>query len=305
MKRPKRLIRISNAFIPVAMLIAALLGQPMNAARFYLCATVVSTLSLFSVRALPIAFAAQPSLRGVRGSAKCALLLQPLALAAALLIAWPLGLLNDASMIPFLCAGALYNTEHTFYEYLAAAGDDPGAALCQGISALLLLAGLVLTGGEGTPFRPHWIVGLSGLSALIGLVAALPTGFVKGRPNARPITSAPRATLQTLTYPALFMLTRLLPLREGMVAAFFCGLILLELCRTPFRRAPSESAPMLRALLITCAAIGIAAAVAAASPVVYNYALFNMTYACLAVLLAALCALLLYGNIPGRGREMT
>ena len=309
MKRPNRLIRIPDAFIPASLLVAALLGHALNAALFFTCYLALSLLSLFSGEGLRIAFASQPSLRGVRGSARCALLMQWLTIPVSALIAWPLGLHKDPTLLPFLVAGGLFNIEHTFYEYLAAVGDNSSAALSHGLSALFLLTGLSLCGGEGMPFQPLWLTGLSLLSALIGALFSLISGsFMKGRMNARVIAAAPRAAIQSLLYPALFVPIALLPGLRGTVAAFCCGLIPWWLCRTPFRRTPSEAASMNRALLICCVAGALVAGAArllsvpAFIPDVHFYAGFDLFTAALAVLLASLCSLALYGNFK-RGEE--
>ena len=308
MKRPDRLIRIPDAFIPASLLVAALLGHALNAALFFACFLAVSLFSLFSGEGLRIAFAAQPSLRGVRGSAKCALLLQAAALPLSLLVAWPLGLLKSPAVPPFLAMATLYNIEQTFYEYLYAMGDSPSATLSRGLSALFLLTGLALAGSEGTPLRPAWPVGMALLSTTIAAIVALASGdFAKGRINARVIAVAPRAALQSLLYPALFVLIALLTGQRGAAAAFFSGLIPWCLCRTPFRRSPSEATSMNRALLIACAtsaAIAVAARFLplAAGTDVNIYACFDLCSAAMAVLSASLCGLALYGNF--RKEEM-
>ena len=303
MKRANRLIRIPDAFIPASLLVAALLGQARNAALFFACTLALSLPSLFSGDALRIAFAAQPSLRGVRGSAKCALLLQLAALPVALLIAWPLSLLGSPLTLPFLIAGTLYNIEHTFYEYLYALGDSASAALSRGLSALLLLTGLCLSGGGVAAFQPHWLVGLSLLSTFIAALIALVSGsFAQGKINAKVIAAAPRAAIQALMYPALFAAVALLSGMKGVSAAFFCGLIFCGLCRTPFRRTCAEAAPLNRALLITCAASAAIALAMRLLPLktatanVSIYAGFDLFTTAVAVLLASICGLALYGN---------
>lgn len=302
MKRPNRLIRIPDVFIPASLFVTALLGQSMNAALFFVCCLALSLLSLFCGEGLRIAFAAQPSLRGVRGSAKLALLLQAAALPVSLLIAWPLGLLKNPMILPFLISATLYNIEHTFYEYLYALGDSASATLSRGLSALLLLTGLSLSGG-GENFQPLWLVGLSLLSAFIAALIALVSGkFAQGRINAKVLSAAPRAAIQSLLYPALFAPMVLLPGSLGVPAAFFCGLILCALCRTPFRRTSSEASGMNRALL-TVGALGAVIALAAkllpvptATAAADIYTGFDLFTSALAVLLAALCSLMLYGN---------
>ncbi len=315
MKRTIRLSRLPDLFIPAALLGASALGQPKGAALFFACLTAHALLSLFAGQALRVCFAAQPSLRGVRGSVKLTLLLQIIALPVALLIARFTRLDEIAALWAYLCAGCLYNIEHTFYEYLDALGDRHGAALCEGISALLLMTGLCLTGGSGSiggtvsGLQPLWLIGFSALSALIAAAAGLVSGaFSKGKVNAKVLAASPRAALQTLLYPAAFVPTLFLPLKCGASVAFFSGLALYALCRTPFRRSPSESAPMNRGLALICAACALLSALSHLTGLLKPaqeaniYAGFNLTYACLALALAALCAFALYGNIRRKER---
>ena len=309
MKRSLHLSRLPDLFVPASLLGVSALGQPEGAALFFACFTALSLLSLFTGQALRTAFAAQPGLRGVRGSVKFTLLLQFVALPAALGIARFTPLNDVAALWTYLCAGCLYNIEHTFYEYLDALGDRHGAALCEGISALLLMTGLCLTGGPGSESQPLWLIGFSALSALIAAAAGLVSGaFSKGKMNARVLSVSPIAALRTLLYPAAFALTALLPLGCGASVAFFSGLTLCAFCAAPFRRSPSESAPMNRALALICAACALLSALfhltglPKISQSANIYAGFNPTYICLAVALAALCAFALYGNIRRKER---
>lgn len=312
MKRTLRLSRLPDLFIPAALLGASALGQPKGAALFFACLTAHALLSLFAGQALRVCFAAQPSLRGVRGSVKLTLLLQAAALPVALMIARFTRLNEISALWAYLCAGCLYNIEHTFYEYLDALGDRHGAALCEGISALLLMTGLCLTGSPGgtvSDLQPLWLIGFSALSALIAATAGLVSGaFSKGKVNAKVLSASPRAALQTLLYPAAFVPTLFLPLGCGASVAFFSGLALYAFCRTPFRRSPSESSPMNRGLALICAACALLSALSHLTGLLKPaqeaniYAGFNLTYACLALALAALCAFALYGNIRRKER---
>lgn len=302
MKRPVRLSRLPDLFIPAALLGASALGQPEGAALFFAGYMALSLLSLFTGQGLRIAIAAFPSPRSVRGGVKLTLLLQTLALPAALVIARFTGLKGIDGLWAALIAGYLYNIEHTFYEYLDALGDRHGAALCEGLSALMLLTGLCLTGRPGVGAQPLWLIGLSALSALIAATAALVGGvFSRGKLNARVLAASGRAALQTLLYPAAFAATTLLKFGCGASIAFFSGLMLFLFVRTPFRRSASEAAPLHRGLALICAVCAALSAIShciglPAAQGTNIYAGFNPTYACLAVALAALCALALYGN---------
>ena len=76
MKHPLRLTRLSDAFVPLALAICALLLEPSISLRLFVGCFAVSALSLFSCFGVRDAFAMQPSMRSVRGTVKCALLLQ-------------------------------------------------------------------------------------------------------------------------------------------------------------------------------------------------------------------------------------
>ncbi len=77
----RRLTRISDAFLPAAMMVVSAL--PDSVVRFpadfplllFAAWFAVALFSLFASRGLRIAFARQPAIRRVRGSVKCSLLL--------------------------------------------------------------------------------------------------------------------------------------------------------------------------------------------------------------------------------------
>ena len=310
---PARLVRPSDALMPAGFLLACLLGHASCAALTFAAAFVISILSLFACHGARLAFAGQPSARSVRGSVKCALLLE----AAALTVAVALCLIIDPPekgvFTALLAAGFCLNIEHTFYEYLYAMGDPQGATLCRFIAALLLVAGLCLAGGDGDPLRAEWIAGTAALSALAALTVGLATGGVRGRINARVVACAPRAALHAGLYPLASAALAILFDARGFICSFFTGLILYALCQTPFRRAPSESVPMNRALLAACLA-GSCAAVAAlllhvgsfplGSETIFSFRpILDIPGACAALIVAAACAFALFGSIQRRERD--
>ena len=295
MRKPKRpsLLRAPDAFFPLAMaLCCALRPDRLSPVNLCVASLAVACLSLFASRGTRIAFARQPSIRHVRGSVKVALLLTlsggALAAAGSALFLkgeWPLA-------GPMIAAVCLLNIEHIFYEYMYAIGDRNSARLARGLTAILTAAGLLLSTAQ-----PLWLVGMTGLAALVALVIGLVMGDGgKGRPDATVLRVAPRAALQTALYPAAAMGAILLLRPERYAFAFFAGLALYELCKTPFRRSPAEARAFNRALL------GIAAVCALG---VAPFALGLVTYArfpdvpatCGAVLLAAACAFALFGNV--------
>ena len=286
------LLRLPDALLPAALLAySALCPGDALAMRLYLAVFAVSLGSLFAARSARIAFARQPSMRDVRGSVKSALLMT---LAGGGVAAGAAALARKGSLPdiwPLIAAGTLLNIEHIFYEYMYAIGDSRSAALSRGLTALFAFAGLLLSNG-----RALWLAGAAAISALVALVVALVMGDgARGRPNDAIFRAAPRAALQTALYPAALAAVLLLrPARYS--AAFFAGLALYELCKTPFRRTSMEARGFNRALLfiIVICALGT---VPFAAGLITNARLSDVPVVCIAVLLAAVCALGLFGNI--------
>ena len=286
-----KMMRVADGFLPAALLIASLTSQNSPAFTLAICSLAVEALSLFSSHGVRIAFARQPVMRDVRGSVKCALLLT-LAGAALAVGAAALFFKGEwARMRPVIAAGCLLNIEHIFYEYMYAIGDRRSASLSRGITAILTLAGLLLAGSQ-----PLWIVGTAGLSAIVALVISLVMGDgTRGRPDATVARVAPRAAIQTALYPVAALTAILLFHPVNYSFAFFAGLALYELCKTPFRRSAMEAKCFNRALLIV---IGLCAlgTVLFAMGIIKDARLTILPATCAAVLIAAVCALGLYGN---------
>ena len=290
-RRQPRLVRVPDAFLPAALAAFSIL-RPGDLAGLYLyaAALIVSALSLFAGRAVRLAFAQQPAIRHVRGSVKSALLMTlagtALTVAAALIF-------RQAERFPtaLIAAGGLLNIEHIFYEYMYAIGDRRSAALSRGLTALFTLAGALLS-AENT----LWLTGMAALSALVALVVSLVMGDgTAGRLDGALLRCAPRAAIQSALYPATALAVFVALKYDRAALPFFTGLMLYELCRTPFRRSSQEARGFNAALLITgaFAALGLFAAEIFA-PDGWR-SLPGMT--CAMVLLAALCAFALYGNI--------
>lgn len=301
-----RIMKPSDAFLPAALWLAALSGRATISLWLFICYLAVKLCALATSDGLRRAFATQPSMRNVQGSAILALALQiPGALIAALILHIT-G--QSAALYPLIACGLLLNIEHVFYEYLCSISDNSSATALNAITAVLTLIGLLLCAprsGELTlpAFDTAFPLATTGIAALIGLiVSVLLVGRIKPRMSVEVLRSAPPSMLQAVLYPAaaLALLSVLAP-DISPALPLFSGLILYELCRSPFRRTPLESLPMNRALLITCAA---SIALAATSHFILKgvFAQVLLT-ACLAVLLAALCAFLLFGNIRRKGDD--
>ncbi len=315
-KRPfrRRLTRPADAFLPAALLLASLFGHGIPAIYLFACLLGARLLALSTAGSLRAAFAMQPAMRDVQGSVKCALLMQPV---GALLLAVLLRFVSAEWLRPdglaFIGAGLLLNFEHVFYEYLYSAGDGGSALMSRLITAALVFAGLFLseTMTASLPIA-------AGAAMLASCAVALVTGGgLRGRMNACPLRAAPAFMLQDILYPAafaglMFALPGFLPVChpsfDGISlapwdAAFFSGLTLYTLCRTAFRRSPSESRPLNLALLVVSVIdvlLGAAAALILRAAIPLSDALDRIVRAVptlsAALLLATLCALSLFGN---------
>ncbi len=306
LKRTLRLTRASDAFIPLAFAICSLLLDPSVSLRLFAACLAVSALSLFSCFGVRAAFAIQPSMRSVRGTVKFALLLQIAGgLVAALICV--LSLKEDPDTIPLIASGFLINIEHTFYEYLYAAGDRRSATLCHGIAATFLVAGMGLSMGPENNCNCWRITTMLEIAALVSLIIGCAMGDgLKGRINAQVLRCAPRAALQCALYPAVATLILWAMKSDACAFPFFAGLTLCALCRTPFRRSRLESVSLNRALLIAlivAAAVwaattfipALTSTVDAANPLSPLQAQLPTT--CILVAAAAVCSFALYGNI--------
>ena len=304
-KTALRLLRPSDLFLPLAFLAASLLGRGEAALGLFVAFYAAKLCALATSDGLRAAFATQPSMKYVQGSALVALFCQ---LPGAALSALLLRLIPDTRrLLPLVPCGLLLNVEHVFYEYLCAVGDKKSAGFSRCITAVLALLGMLLSMPprhgfmELSAIEPVWPLITCGLSALVSLFISLALGGkIHPVPNVEVIRRAPITMLQVALCPALTLVTlTLLWPADFTPTPLFVGLALYEACRTPFRRSPLESEPMNRLLL----AVGI---VAALCLVVFRLwvripqsAPIAMTGA--ALLIAALCAFALYGNLRHRG----
>ena len=292
-----KLLRAADGFVPAALLAASFFGRGRSALTLALAFLLVEALSLFSAHGVRIAFAAQPSMRDVRGSVKCALLLQVAAAAVSSAILLLFFRERSAALLPFLGAGWLLNIEHTFYEYLVAAGDKRSATLCQALAAMFMLTGLLMAADAA---QNAWIPAMAGISAAVAFVVGAVMGDgLKGRLNAQVVRSAPRAALQGFAYPLAAALASRFLLPSFSCGAILAGLTLFELCRTPFRRSRTEAPPLNRSLLIVSGIAAIALSAIRFLPFLPDFLLAQKEeIAAFSALLltAAVVVFCLYGN---------
>lgn len=306
--RSHRLIRTADSFLPAALLVATLLGRDAIATDFFLAYMLVRLCALSTCTGLRAAFATQPSMRYAQGSTLVALLMN----LAGAGIALPIFPANHPHRLLLIACGLLINIEHMFYEYMVAEGDGGSATLSRSITAALVLTGLLLScppwKGKGNPavFSPVYIVVTTGLSALVGLAISLSMGGrLRPKLNGQVLKSAPTAMLQTALYPGLALL--IIAFSDLDIQTFmplFAGLVLYELCRTPFRRTPAEALPFNRALLVVAAACGLGILPFALGFAFHGESrlLNDIPYALGGIILASICAFALYGNIKKRDK---
>lgn len=296
-----RMVRPSDAFLPAGLALTSALGRSDATLRLFQFLLLTRLFSLATAPGLRQAFSLQPSMRKARGSVKTALVMQiagPVGASVAVLAlkhgALPIHLLL------FIASGFLLNVEHVFYEYLFSTGDGLSSTVLRSITAALASGGLMLSGEGLLPMGLEWLCGgtliAAILSAVVGIVIG---GGLRGRLNNQVFKCAPASMLQTSIYPlSWLLLSRLIPVAPSTAIPFFAGLTLYDLCRSPFRRAPSESSVMNRILLIICSVslilIGlcILPTTSSLSLPMYDIAAFGT-----ALILAALCGFALYGTI--------
>ena len=294
---------------------SSVFGREALSGELFLSIIAVRMLALSSATGLRAAFAFQPSMKKVCGSVKMALLLQ---IASAVVLVGICQIFSPDSLNGFIMSliglGLLLNIEHVFYEYLYATGDGRSAALCRTIASLLIFAGVMMASPATREYRPdyqlHWLLGASGLAAAVsGVIGVSIGGGLKGRPNAAVVRAAPRAMLHTLFYPAAACALFYFGAWRDQAAAwmFFAGLVVYELCHTPFRRANMESRSMNRALIITCAA-ALVLLFASLSGILSNIPgpssltrfLEGLPLAATTLILSCICAFAMFGNLPSR-----
>jgi len=299
-----RLLRPSDLFLPLAFLVACLLGRGAAALGLFVAWYAAKMCAFATSDGLRATFATQPSMKYVQGSALVSLgcQLPGAALSALILYLIP----GMRLLLPLVPCGLFLNLEHVFYEYLYAVGDKKSALGCRCFTAVLVLLGLILCmqAQQGivkiSSLNPSWLLITCGLSALIGFFISFSLGgSFQPTPNPEVIRRAPLSLLHTGLYPALALAALTLIWPGCFISApLFAGLLLYEACRTPFRRSPLESRPMNQLLLVVggVALVGFA---------VFQFLLKTpisepIAMTCVALLIAALCAFGLFGSLTRR-----
>lgn len=253
------LLRPADGFLPLAFIVAAVLGKSTAAEQVYLNTLFPALFALATARGVRIAFSEQPSMRRVAGSVKLALALQFIGALAFMVV----DLIRNqgqfvATSALYICAGMMLNIEHVFYEYLFATGDGVSATRVRAITATLTGAGILMTTDASTggalPYALEWLLGGAALSAVLAtFIGGAIGGKLKGRVNNRVLKCAPLALVQSAVYPLMWLLALMLlkPIMfKGLTALpFFAGLMMYELARTPFRRTGRESKALNIAML--------------------------------------------------------
>lgn len=257
------MVRPSDGFLPLALLIVALLGRSEGADGLFMAVLFSRLFALATAPGLRQAFARQPSMRMARGSVLAALMLQPLgALLAAGLELFSNGGAMRTGFPCTLTAALLLNVEHIFYEYLVSAGEGHSAGMARFITALLTGGGLMLGSARSNagllPYGLEWLLVGAAISAAVSAVIGLLIGGpLKGRLNGEVLNCAPLSMIQCFVYPLAHVVV--MSLCRGWLggartsAPFFAGLMFYELWRTPFRRSAMEARPMNRVLIAVCA----------------------------------------------------
>ena len=296
------LFRPADVLLPLAFLFAALLGRGAAALSLFTALYAAKLCSLAASDGLRAAFATQPSVKYVQGSAVVALIAQ---LPGAALAALALHLIPGVRcLVPLVPCGVLLNAEQVFYEYLYAFGDKKSAMFSRCITAVLTLLGLMLCMPRNYGARiiaavdPVWPIITSGLSACVALALCLALGGKRSPVlNFEVLRRAPLSMLQAALCPALLFAALTLLWPAGAIAApLFAGLVLHEACRAPFRRSPLESRPMNRLLLAVAAVAAVCGALSRLLP--HGPLSDAVAMTSVSLLIAALCAFGLYGSIP-------
>ena len=189
-----------------------------------------------------------------------------------------------------LILGAVLTAIRCVEELFASQGDMTSAALTDVLTFIGLTAGALIPGVTVV----HCIIGAGGTLAVSGLIAA---GFSRRewpKPNAAIFREIPAAMLRTLLFPALFVGMLWLwgenSIRIEPVLGYFAGQMLLEAGKSTFRRGKFESAGLKTGVALTV--LLFALAMTGLGCFWYPVSLEHITAV---VMLAAGCALLLYG----------
>ena len=252
-----RLARRSELFVPLLLLLPALLGRTREVAALAAACALGRLCTLCGAEGFRRAAAGEVSSRRTSGAWTGALLatfllIAVFGLAAPSVWAWLLAAPPPRDVWRSLWViGATLPLARLADEDLRAAGQGETAALSAFLRALLL-TGAAFCGLD-------WMAGAAALSAFVAMGMAAAVGrAILSAPNAAAIVRMPAATLRALLYP----LSGLLLLAgfwrrgaQGALAGYLLGLGLLQCAATPFRRDRAESAPLRLLLAVPAAAM--------------------------------------------------
>ena len=326
--------RLFNVGVPMAALLATMLGRGEDALAMWLAALAVPACTLGASEAFPRCAAKQLSDRKVSGALLMALGLTAIAAAALIFVLGSLTVvaIDDAAVLTasavrddptvpdigrsaslWLTAGAFLTGLRCLEERFAAQGDRVSARVTDALT-FIGLSMCLLIGGD----TPLLCAGCSGgLFALCGLLALCFRRREWPKGTLSLFRELPVGLLRLMLYPALCLLAlmlcdaadvrsggalrwafaaELLPPVDPELAAFFLGGVVLELSRSVFRRSRAEAGGFRRGLSLSLLLIsGLAMLLAAESDGAVT------AFAAMLPMAAGLCAMALYGPQDGRG----
>lgn len=287
--------RLYGIAVPAAALTAHLLGSADGA--FFLTAVylLASALSLGAIDAFQRAAAKLMSTRKVMGA-----LLTAILLIAAGCTAFGFACLYgrddlNRHLATWLAAGGILAVNRCFEELFASQGDPASAKLTDLLTFIALTACLLIPMEIDALGRAVCLA--AGGTTLIGGCIAL--GFARKEPpqlNLSLFRELPAGFLRTVLFPAACITAALLSDHEAfeglLPAAWYAGLLLLEIAKTPFKRGKFEASGLKTGVALT--ELLLNAAIFAAFCFLSFY-WTDAASAMAALLLAGACALLLYG----------
>lgn len=274
--------------VPMAMIAASLCGLQDLAFWIGAFQLLIAGASLAAPEAFSRSAAKLISTKKVMGGLLTALFMVILACGALIFVDTKIQYFTPSLLI----LGAVLTAIRCVEELFASQSDMTSAALTDILTFIALTAGVLIPGDA----MLNCVIGAGGVLAVSGLIAA---GFSRRewpRPNAAIFREIPAAMLRTLLFPALFAgLTWLFGgggFSTALIIGYFAGLILLEACKTTFRRGKFESAGLKTGVALTV--LLFALAMTALGCFWYPVSLEHITAV---VMLSAACALLMYGPL--------
>ena len=286
--------RLYGFGVPLAGLIAVIFGQAPAAFSMVIAYLLISTLTLGAPDAFRCAAGKLMSTKKVMGSLIFAIALVVIVffggmLALAEIPSLPI---DVESAFFYMLAGCAFTAVRCLEELFASQGDPTSARMTCLITVITLSAALLIPGETAI------YCGLAGLGWLL-VGSCLAMDFTKKEMpqlNGAIFREIPFALLRTLLYPAIFFgtvwLLKLDSADPALICGFFAGLILIELAKSPVRRAKDESAGLKIGVSVGVLVIGLA--IFALSCFWYGA---QLPLGVAAVLLAGACALVMYAPL--------